>query len=103
MIVMPMLNVPILRKNSKNFVSQNIVDLNFKSTQTVSSESSRVELFSHIFRINKRLVTNVHVTVVSLEMEFSVMTSTNAISKLITVTRLLPPVTIKKAISNAPV
>ena len=46
---------------------------------------------------------NVHVTVVLPEMEFSVMTSTNATSKLITVTRPLPPVTIKKAISNAPV
>ena len=46
---------------------------------------------------------NVHVTVVSLGMEFSVMTSTNVTSKLITVTRLLLPVTIKKAISNAPV
>ena len=46
---------------------------------------------------------NVHVTVVSLGMEFSVMTSTNVTLKLITVTRLLLPVTIKKAISNAPV
>ena len=46
---------------------------------------------------------NVHVTVVSPEMEFSVMTSTNVTLKLITVTRLLLPVTIKKAISNASV
>ena len=46
---------------------------------------------------------NVHVTVVSLEMEFNVMISTNATSKLITVTTLLPLVKIKKVISNAPV
>ena len=63
-----------------------------------------LRLFSNFFfRINKRLVMNVHVIVVLPEMEFSVMTSTNATSKLITVTRLLLPVTIKKAISNAPV